>query len=117
MALAETQWEAGRFLDSWATLEALEPIERATPDVSDLRCRICIALERWELGTELAAVLAFAVDVGHHVTAAEFYVAHARERASWDDVDGVRELVGRAVSCCRPIRLQILNDHDLMRLY
>ncbi|CAN5301257.1 hypothetical protein BH23VER1_BH23VER1_31200 [soil metagenome] len=62
-------------------------------------------------------MLASAVDGPHRVTAAEFYVAHARERALREDGDGVRDLVGKAVSCWRPIRLQTLDDHDLMRLY
>ncbi len=33
------------------------------------------------MGTVLAAALRSAVDASHHVTAAAFYVAHARDRA------------------------------------
>jgi hypothetical protein len=72
LSLAESLWKAGKFLAAWETLETLPAIERAMPPVLDLRCRICIALERWELGHEIAAVLASAVDEEHHVTAAEF---------------------------------------------
>ncbi|CAN5301304.1 hypothetical protein BH23VER1_BH23VER1_31210 [soil metagenome] len=47
MGAAEAEWKAGEFVDSWDTLDTLEPIERAMPDAVDLRCRICIALGRW----------------------------------------------------------------------
>jgi hypothetical protein len=87
------------------------------PAVVDLRCRLCLALGRWGRGAEYARALATAGDKVHHVTAAEFCVAHARHLASTGDKEAAHAFIQKAVRCWGGGRMQTVEDDLLMGLY
>ena len=64
LAAAELLWKSGDHDGAWLALEELPPIDKVTPEVVDLRLRICTNLGRWDLGDSLARVLPSAVDDG-----------------------------------------------------
>ena len=58
LTVAEGYIDLGMFFDAWNVTENLPAAEKSGPTVIEVRLRIATALEKWELGRNLALALA-----------------------------------------------------------
>lgn len=114
---AEGYIDLGMHEDAWNCLEELPAIDRVMPEVINLRLRICLALERWEMGASLANVLATSVSGDHRRNTAQFYHAYARHLCSTGMTVLAKEQVRLAVAAWEEIRREIVEDDKLEAIW
>jgi hypothetical protein len=98
--------------DAWQALEELPPEERTAPEVSRLRLRCAMGLERWNAVQELAGHLAKGSDDDRREAAGAFRVLAAVATRS-RQIEAAKVLVRCAVEAWPDIRLAILDDPEL----
>ena len=113
LTMAEGYIDLGMHEEAWACLEELPPIDRIMPEVIDLRVRICLAMERWEMGSHLANVLSTSVSEEYRKNVARFYHAYARHLCANGMAVLAKEQVRLAVEAWEGIRREIVKDDEL----
>ena len=108
----------GVYVDAWARLEDLEPIDRVMPETLALRLQLCADLGKWDLGENvLGLLLVTADDETHRITCAEFLHAYARHLVAAGDIEKAKQAVKHAVELWQPIRVEIVEDDGLVELW
>jgi hypothetical protein len=92
------------------------------PEVIDLRLRILTNLGKWDLGDDLASVLRYAGEDDddaqrYKITCAEYQHARARALVAEGDTAGAKERVKLAGELWPPIRLEMVDDPALERVW
>lgn len=106
-----SMWE-----ECWQAIEELEE-GRLEPEVMMLRLRVCVALEWWEMGENVAGFLASSERGKAKRSAAEYFHRRAQLMCRSGKIEAARREVARAVAAWRDVRLEILEDDSLALIW
>ena len=113
IALADGFASLGLYEDAWEALESLPASERLRPAVLRVRLMICAGLERWELGREIALVIASSYRLEVREAAGRFHLAHAIALCALQDIAGARGVLNALSSVWPEGRLLALESKAL----
>ncbi|WP_035610946.1 hypothetical protein [Haloferula sp. BvORR071] len=113
---AEHHADRRRFRQAWAVIDELPPDARMTPRALRVSLRCCAGLARWDLGQEIAALLATG-EMPDRECAAGFY--HLLAVAHLQDGDKREAILAasRAVDAWKPARVELFEDNRLAGLF
>ena len=107
----------GMDVDAWDTLEALPARCRTWPAVLRVRLQICTALDRWEMGAEIAKFITLVDPEPVREEAGRFHLAHAQMFCALGNAKAARSAVAELAAVWPEGRTLVVESDALEAIW